>query len=176
MAICSLSRDLLRTTSCGYSLPQVNDIYIANMSDVITASTASTSGGCETISAITLDEGATFYHIEPAKNSTTFTDELVVEDNGNKYRTHTLSFSLSNKYDACLHDDFDALSLGRYFVVVRTADDTYLALGRVVGMEASVATLSGGGDTNGIQITLTANVTESAIPLNDDAISDVLGN
>lgn len=176
MAIsCSLTRDLLRTTSCGYSLPQVNDVYIASFGDITDSTLSGDSGGCESVTDITLAEGATFYHIEPAKNSTTFTDELVVEDSGNKYRTHTLTFSLSNKYDACLHMDFDALSLGRYFVVVKTADGTYLALGRVVGMEASVATLSGGGDTNGITITLTANVTESAVPLSGDAITKVTG-
>lgn len=171
---CVLNRDLLRTSSCGYSLPEVKDIYLANFIDV-TSDTGNTSGGCQQVSAITLASGASFYHIEPAKNSVTFTDELVVEDNGNKYRTHTLTFNISGKYDECMSEALDALSLGRYFAVVATADGEYLALGRRTGLEASAATLSGGGDTNGISVTLSANVTESAYVLSEAAINKVLG-
>lgn len=174
MAICALNKDLLRTEFCGYSLPEVKDIYLANFADVKTADTAVTED-CEEITAITLETDAQFYHIEPAKDSVNFTDELVVEDNGNKYRTHTLTFNVAGKYDACMHTVLDALSLGRYFAVVATADGEYLALGRLTGLEAETATLSGGGDTNGITVTLSANVTESAIPLSDAAIAVVKG-
>lgn len=171
---CVLNRDLLRTSSCGYSLPEVKDIYLANFIDV-SSSTGTTSGDCQQVTAITLASGASFYHIEPAKNSVTFTDELVVEDNGNKYRTHTLTFNIAGKYDECMSEALDALSLGRYFAVVATADGEYLALGRLTGLEASAATLSGGGDTNGISVTLTANVTESAMVLSEAAVNKVLG-
>lgn len=171
---CVLNRDLLRTSSCGYSLPEVKDIYLANFIDV-TSDTGNTSGGCQQVTAITLANDASFYHIEPAKNSVVFTDELVVEDNGNKYRTHTLTFNISGKYDECMSEALDALSLGRYFAVVATADGEYLALGRRTGLEASTATLSGGGDTNGISVTLSANVTESAYVLSKAAIDKVLG-
>ena len=172
---CKLNKNLLRTDSCGYSLPEVKDIYLANFVDVTKAALGETSGGCEEITAITMASGTTFYHVEPAQNSVTFTDESVVEDNGNKYRTHTLTFNPTGRYDACMHDVFDALSLGRFFVVVKTADGEYLALGRLTGLEASAATLSGGGDTNGMTITLSGNVTESAIPLSCEAIEDVTG-
>ena len=74
-----------------------------------------------------------------------------------------------------MRDALDALSLGRYFAVVVTADGQWLALGRLTGLEAETATLSGGGDTNGIAVTLSANVTESAIPLNAAAIAVVKG-
>lgn len=172
---CVLNRDLLRTSSCGYSLPEVKDIYLANFVDVLSADTGSTSGGCQQVADIRLAENASFYHIEPAKDSVTFTDELVVEDNGNKYRTHTLTFNVSGKYDECMSEALDALSLGRYFAVVATADGEYLALGRRTGLEASAATLSGGGDNNGISVTLSANVTESAMVLSETAINKVLG-
>ena len=168
----------MRTDSCGYSLPEVKDIYLANYVDVlnINSQVGETSGGCEVITAITMASGTTFYHVEPAKNSVTFTDELVVEDNGNKYRTHTLTFNTTGRYDACQHDVFDALSLGRFYVVVKTADGEYLALGRLTGLEASAATLQGGGDGNGMTITLSGNVTESAIPLAGDAITTATNN
>lgn len=181
MANCSLNRSILRTDSCGYNLPEVKDIYLANYSDIKTsAGTDTAETGCtgEVVTDITNATGGTptFFHIEPSKNSVNFTDELVVDDaNGNKYRTHTLTFSLSNKYDSCLHMDLDALSLGRYFAVVVTADGNWLALGRLTGLEASAATLAGGQDQNGITVTLSANVAESAMPLSESAISAVRG-
>ena len=176
MAIsCSLSKDLLRTNTCGYSLPEVKDIYLANFSDVTSAPVEYDCESGVIVTGITLANSAKFYHIEPAKNSVTFTDELVVEDNGNKYRTHTLTFNLSGKYDKDMVCPVDALALGRFFVVVATADGEYLALGRAVGLEASEQSIAGGGDTNGITVTLTGNVTESAVPLNAAAIAVVKG-
>ena len=177
MAICTLSKDLLRTNTCSYALSEVKDIYIANYTDVTTAQTQYDCESGVVITAITLATGATFHHIEPAKNSVSYTDELVVEDStGAKYRTHTITFSIAGKYDKDMVCSFDALSLGRFFVVVKTADGTYLALGRTAGLEASAATNQGGGDTNGITVTLSANVAESAMPLNDAAIAVVVGN
>ena len=184
MAIsCSLNRNILRTDSCGYNLPEVKDIYLAIFSQIKTEVGADTDEtGCTGevvvgISAATGTAAPVFYHIEPSKNSVNFTDELVVDDtNGNKYRTHTLTFSLSNRYDSCLHMDLDALSLGRYFAVVVTADGNWLALGRLTGLEASAATLAGGQDQNGITVTLSANVAESAMPLSAAAIAVVRGS
>ncbi|MBO7732160.1 MAG: hypothetical protein J6S67_06400 [Methanobrevibacter sp.] len=177
MAIsCSLNKDLLRSNTCGYSLPEVKDIYLANFADVVSAPVNYDCESGVTVSAITLASGATFYHIEPAKNSVTYTDELVVEDNGNKYRTHTLTFNIAGKYDKDMVCPVDALALGRFFVVVATADGEYLALGRTVGLEASEQSVAGGGDTNGITVTLSGNVTETAVPLAEAAITVVKGN
>jgi hypothetical protein len=175
MATCSLNKNLLRTNTCGYSLPEVKDIYIANFTDVTAAPVDYNCESGVTVSGITLATGATFYHIEPAKNSVTFTDELVVEDNGNKYRTHTISFNLTGKYDKDMVCPVDALALGRFFVVVATADGEYLALGRTAGLEASAQSIAGGGDTNGVTVTLSANVTETAVPLSQAAITVVKG-
>ena len=173
---CSLSKNLLRSNTCGYSLPEVKDIYVANFADVTAAPVDYDCESGVTVSAITLATGSTFYHIEPAKNSVTFTDELVVEDNGNKYRTHTITFNITGKYDKDMVCPVDALALGRFFVVVATADGEYLALGRTTGLEASEQSVAGGGDTNGITVTLTANVTESAVPLSAEAIAVVRGS
>lgn len=169
---CKLSNDILRTNSCGYSLPEVTDIYLANYSEVTGTSLDADE---KVISGISLASDAKFYHIEPAKNSTTFEDALVVEDSGAKYRTHTLTFSVTGVYDGDRHLDFDNLSLGRYFAVVKTAEGNYLAMGRTTGLEAETATLSGGGDNNGMQIVLSANIAESVIPLSAGAIDTVLG-
>lgn len=176
MANCSLNKNLLRKDSCNYSLPEVKDIYIANYASVASAPVDYNCTSGVTISAITMASSAdTFYHIEPAKNSVSFTDELVVEDNGNKYRTHTVTFTLNGKYDKDMVCPIDALALGRFFVVVATADGEYLALGRATGLEASAQSVAGGGDTNGITVTLSANVTEAATPLSASAIATVKG-
>lgn len=178
MATCLLNKNLLKSNSCDYSLPEVKDIYIANFGDFILDADYSCESGVTVTaitSAATASAGASWYHIEPAKNSVNFTDELVVNDNGGKYRTHTISFGLSGKYNKDLVCPIDALALGRFVVVVATADGQYLALGRTVGMEASEQSIAGGSDSNGMTITLTANVAESAVPLSEAAKNVVLG-
>lgn len=175
MAVCALDKDLLRSTSCGYSLPQIVNLYVANFADV-KATDLSTTG--DEISGITMVAEAKFHVIEPAKNSASFTDEYVVNDNGARYRTHTITFSVTGAYDKDKHNALDALSLGKYFVVAKTAEGSYIAFGRLTGLEASAASNAGGSadSTNGMTITLTADVTESALPLAEGAIATVLGN
>ena len=170
MAVCSLDKDLLRSTSCGYSLPQIVTLYVANFADVKT--TVPEEG--DEISGITMVSDATFHVIEPAKNSASFTDELVTNDNGARYRTQNITFSVTGQYDKEKHSALDALSLGKYFVVAKTAEGSYIAFGRRTGLEASAASNAGGSDTNGMTITLTADVTESALPLTKEAIDNVL--
>ena len=174
MAVCALDKDLLRTTSCGYSLPQIVTLYVANFADV--KQVAVTEPLADEISGITMVSGATFHAIEPAKNSASFTDEYVTNDNGARYRTQTITFSVTGQYDKDKHNALDALSLGKYFVVAKTAEGSYIAFGRRTGLEASAASNAGGSadNTNGMTITLTADVTESALPLTEDAINDVL--
>lgn len=171
MAIsCKLSQNLTRADVCGYSLPEIVDIWLVNYADVdgAIAVSGSAESGAEEITGITISGNA--YHVEPTKGSASFTDELVVADNGNKYRTATLTFNVAGTYNSQLHGALDALSLGRYFAVIKTADGNYLGLGRISPLEAETATLSGG-EENGIQVVLSANIAESAMPLSDAAIS-----
>ena len=173
MAVCALDKDLLRSTSCGYSLPQIVNLYVANFADVKNVAVTEKE---DEISGITMVSGATFHVIEPAKNSASFTDEYVTNDNGARYRTQTITFSVTGQYDKDKHNALDALSLGKYFVVAQTAEGSYIAFGRRTGLEASAASNAGGSadNTNGMTITLTADVTESALTLTKEAINDVL--
>ena len=175
MAVCALDKDLLRTTSCGYSLPQIVNLYVANFADVKNVAVTEKE---DEISGITMVSGATFHVIEPAKNSASFTDEYVTNDNGARYRTQTITFSVTGQYDKDKHNALDALSLGKYFVIAKTAEGSYIAFGRRTGLEASAASNAGGSadNTNGMTITLTADVTESALTLTEDAITTVLEN
>lgn len=174
---CKLNQNLLRSNTCGYSLPEIVDIFLVNYED-LSASTVGNinSGTCEGIASITLASGAKVYHIEPAKNSASFEDTLTVEDNGNKYRSVSVTFNVNGTYTACMHEALDSLALGRYFVVVKTADGNYLGFGRIAPLEAETATLAGGSDTNGIQIVLSGNIAESAMPLGDTAIETITSN
>ena len=179
MAICALNRNLTRTSSCGYSLPKIVDIYLLNYEDVsattITAGSG-TSEGCDEIASIGLKDGKKVYHVEPAKNSASFEDTLVVEDSGSKYRNASVTFNVSGTYDSCMHGALDALSLGRYFVVIKTADGNYLGMGRISPLEAETVTLAGGSDNNGLHIVLSGNIAESPLPLSSTAVSALLEN
>ena len=84
---------------------------------------------------------------------------------------------MTGAYDKDKHNALDALSLGKYFVVAKTAEGSYIAFGRLTGLEASAASNAGGSAdaNNGMTITLSADVTESALPLAEGAISTVIG-
>jgi hypothetical protein len=178
MAICKLNRNLLRTTSCGYNLPEIVDLYLVNYEDLSATTITAGSGaseGCDEIASITLKTGANVYHVEPQKNSASFEDTLVVEDSGNKYRNASITFNVAGKYDSCMHGALDALALGRYFVVIKNADGAFLGMGRLSPLEAETATLAGGGDNSGLQVVLSGNIAESPLPLSDEAVTALLG-
>ncbi len=176
MAICNLTKNLLKSNTCAYTLNEVKDIYIANYGDFNLSVESGCTSGVSVTAITTATTDAKFAHIEPAKNSVSYTDELVVEDSGAKYRTHTVTFGLSGNFDKDMVCPVDALSLGRFVAIVKTAAGQYLALGRTAGLEASEQSIAGGSDNNGITVTLTANVAESAIPLNDSAIETLLAS
>lgn len=177
MAICKINKNLLRTTSCGYSLPEIVDLYLINAEDLSGTPEVSsvTETGCEEVVDLKLASGNSVYHIEPNRNSASFEDTLVVADNGTKYRNASITFTVAGLYDACMHGTLDALSLGRYFVVVKTADGNYLSFGRIAPLEADTVTLAGGSDTNGITVVLSGNIAESPIPLSDATVNAMLG-
>lgn len=176
MAICKLNNNLLRTSQCGYSLPEIVDLYLVNYEDLSGTPAISTDKeGCEEVTAVTFVTGGEVFHIEPNRNSASFEDTLVVADNGTKYRNASITFTVAGQYNACMHGNLDALSLGRYFVIIKTADGNYLAMGRISPLEAETVTLAGGSDTNGMTVTLSGNIAESPIPLSDEAVTALLG-
>lgn len=180
MAVCKLSNDILRSTFCGYSLKQIVELYIANAEDV----TATTVGvpeegesGVE-VKTITLAASAKFYKIEPAKDTATFTDSLQVGDGGSKYRQSSITWNISGEYTAEMVDVLDALSLGRFIIVARLSDGSYVMFGRLTPMEAETASLESAAEAtgfNGITVTFTNSTVESPVPLSEAAIKTVLG-
>lgn len=175
MAVCLLNTGLTKDAQCGYSLPKIVELYLANFSEV----TATTVAENE-VTAITMAASAKWYKVEPAINSASWSDNLAVGASGNKYRIHTVGFSYSSAYDSGMVDTVDALSLGKYVGVARMADGSYLMFGRNVGLEADADGVnnSGSGDASaeaGLVVSLTANTLEAALPLASAAINTVLG-
>ena len=175
MAVCKLSKDILKSGVCGYSLKQIVDLYFANYEDV-TGTTLGTEGN--TVKTITMKDQAKFYHVEPNKDSASFEDTLQVGDAGSRYRTSTVTFSYGGAYDGDAVNNLDAFSLGRFVCAAKLSDGTWVLFGRLTPLEASAATFSSAAEAtgfNGQQITLTNNTVESPLPLEETAINTVLG-
>lgn len=179
MAVCKLAKDILKSTACGYSLKQIVDLYLANYED-ITASTVGkpTEGDGVEVKTITLANQAKFYHIEPAKDTATYTDSLQVGDGGSKYRQTEITWNIAGTYTPNMVDILDALSLGRYAIVARLSDGSYVMFGRLTPLEATVASLTSAAEAtgfNGITVTFQNSTVESPLPLSAEAIQTVLG-
>lgn len=176
MAVCLLNQDVLKSNFCGYSLGAFNRVYLANYEEV-SATVINTENGQE-VTGITMSDGKEWYKIDIAKNSGSWTDELIVTDAGAKYRTQTINFNIIAAYNKNMADVVDALSLGKYIAVIEKNDGTNVMLGRLAGLEASVATVGGSEDdsvVNGLQVTLTCNTAEVALPVSDNAMKTVKG-
>ena len=179
MAVCKLSKDILKSTTCGYSLKQIVDLYLASYED-ITATTigAPSEGTGVEVKTITLANSAKFYHIEPSKDTATYTDSLQVGDGGSKYRQTEITWNIAGAYTPDMVDALDALSLGKYVIVARLSDGSYIMFGRLTAMEATVASLQSAAEAtgfNGIALTFQTNTVESPLPLSAEAIQTVLG-
>ena len=179
MAVCKLAQDILKSTFCGYSLKQIVELYLANAEDV-TATTvgAPTEGKGVEVKTITMAASAKWYKIQPAKDSATFEDSLQVGDGGSKYRQSSITWNISGEYTAQMVDVLDALSLGRFVIVAKLSDGSYVMFGRLTPMEAETASLQSAAEAtgfNGITVTFTNSTVESPVPLSDDAVKTVTG-
>lgn len=175
MAVCKLSKDILKSGICGYSLKSIVDLYFANYEDV-TSTALGTQGN--TVKTITMKPEAKFYRVEPNKDSASFEDALQMGDAGSKYRATTLTFSYGGAYDGDAVDALDAFSLGRFVAAAKLSDGTWVLFGRLSPLEANAASFSSAAEAtgfNGEQITLTNNTTESPLPLEETAIATITG-
>ena len=176
MAVCKLTKDILRTVVCDYSLKQIVDLYFANYEDV--ASTALGEQG-NTVKTITMKDSAKFYHVEPNKDSASFEDSLQIGDAGSRYRATSLSFSYGGKYDGDTVDGLNAFSLGRFVAAAKLSDGSWVLFGRLTPLEASAASFTSSAEATGFQgqqITLVNNTKEPPLPLEETAISTITGS
>lgn len=142
--------------SCGYLVGGISELYLTNWSEVATLTSGTT----------TWTTGATqakWFKFVPEKNSGSYIDELVV-NNSMKSRNHSVSFRV-NKKDQDALDSMDELSLATLVAIVKDRTGNYVVLGKINGMEATVASANSGAaetDEAGILITLAGLQTESA--------------
>ena len=176
MAVCKLTKDILRSVVCDYSLKQIVDLYFANYEDVTSTALGETGN---TVKTIAMKGDAKFYHVEPNKDSASFEDSLQIGDAGSRYRATTLSFSYGGVYDGNTVDGLNAFSLGRFVAAAKLSDGTWVLFGRLSPLEANAASFSSSADAtgfNGEQITLTNNTVESPLPLEETAIATITGS
>jgi len=142
--------------SCGYLVGGISELYLTNWEEVATLTSGTT----------TWTTGATqakWFKFVPEKNSGSYIDELVV-NNSMKSRNHSVSFRV-NKKDQNALDSMDELSLATLVAIVKDRTGNYVVLGKINGMEATVASANSGAnetDEAGILITLAGLQTESA--------------
>lgn len=174
---CSLNKNLLKGSNCDYVLQSVTEIYLANNTDAV-VNTASGDTCGQSVTAVTLGDSAEWYRIQPAKGTASFTDVLNVTDSGNKYRTHSLSFSVSGKYDAEMACVIDGLSLGSYLAIAVFASGDAVLLGSATaGLEATVVTNTGSAsatEASGISVEMSADLTATALPIDKDTLSSIV--
>ena len=177
---CGLTRNRTKATSCQYTLNKVVKIYLANVADIDAIATTSESGCGEEVSAITLASSAKWAMVDPSTDSASFTDALNVADNDVRYRTHSLSFSISGDYDGAAVCDLNGLSLGEFVAVAVLASGNAVMLGTEnVGLRATTATLQGSAtstDFSGIQVEMSADTTVAALPVSKAALDAIKGN
>lgn len=174
MAIdCFLTKGLTRKTgNCGYSLKQINEIYLANYSDVVTE--LENEGVGYTVSSIT--GTSKWFKFEPAKDTSSYNDDLVIGGNSSKYRTHTMTFSFNGAYSADIASVLDTLSVGKFVAVLKLTDGSAIMLGRLTGLEASAASSlseAAADGQNGITVTLECNTTEPALVVAKEALTAI---
>ena len=175
MAVCKLTKDILKSGVCGYSLKQIVDLYFANYEDV-TSTTLGEQGN--TVKTIVMKNEAKCYDVVPNKDSASFVDTLQMGDAGSKYRATSLSFSYGGVYDGDAVAALDAFSLGRFMAAAKLSDGTWVLFGRLSPLEANAASFTSSAEANGFngeQITLTNNTVESPLPLEETAIATITG-
>ena len=151
MSGCKLTRSLDNQV-CEYAVAGARALYLANFyasveagesAEAVENAIAYQIGEDGYVDKIVLPTGESFYKIEGASNTISFTDALLEGGNGGRYRQHTVNAVL-NQYDIDVLNEGDALSLGRFIAVVIDNAGRPILLGRTGGLKAP----AGGFDYN----------------------------
>ena len=164
---CKLTSNITKD-NCQYSVAGIRAVYLINY-DAENAYTIGTDGGIE---AIEPADNAKAYKVDFIDNTASFSDELAVNGNGGKYRTHTVNFTIGN-YDYELLNQGDALSLGKFTAVVVDKSGKAVMLGRNNGLSATAFNYASGAaeaDANGWTVTMAGTEIEIARLLKDESV------
>lgn len=145
---CKLTRSL-NNKECEYAIAGAKFVYLANFYPPVEGEAPVANAIAYEIdadgyiTAIHLPTGESFYELNGADNTVSFSDTLLAGGNGGKYRQHTLNTVL-NQYDRDVITEGNAVSLGRYIAVVIDNAGRIVVLGRTGGLTAP----AGGFDYN----------------------------
>ncbi|NDV79762.1 hypothetical protein [Dysgonomonas sp. 511] len=168
MSGCKLTSKITKD-NCQYSVAGVKAIYLFNY-DSENKCTLDADGAVETITLA--DNTLKAYKIDFVDNTASFSDELAVNGNGGKYRTHTVNFTIDN-YNYALLNQGDALSLGRFTVVVVDKSNRAIILGRNNGLAATAFNYASGAaeaDATGWTVTMAGTEIEIARLLASESV------
>lgn len=159
---CKLTQNIT-SDNCDYQLAGVKSVYLLN-ADAETEYTFGTNEQQNVITAIKLGANNALYKIDFIENTASFTDDLAVNGNGGKYRTHTVNFTIGN-LDYKILNENKALSLGKFTAVLVDKSGRICVLGRVNGLSATSNNYASGAadaDANGWTVVLAGTENETA--------------
>lgn len=156
MAKCKLQSHITKE-SCQYQVAGVKEIYLFNYDPKNTYTPAlSPENVGDPITKIELKDPSKMYKIDFIEGTASWTDDLAVNGNGGKYRTHTLNFTISD-YDYTVLNEGDALSMGKFSAIVVDKSGRMVCLGRYNGLSATSFNYASGAadaDANGWTVVL----------------------
>ncbi|HMM04820.1 MULTISPECIES: hypothetical protein [unclassified Dysgonomonas] len=173
MSGCKLTSNITKD-NCHYSVAGIKAVYLFNY-DAGNDYTFGADGGIDTI---TLAESAKAYKVDFADNTASFSDELAVNGNGGKYRTHTVNFTISN-YDYELLNQEKALSLGKFTAVIVDKSNRAVMLGRNNGLSATAFNYASGAadaDAYGWTVTMAGTEIEMGRLLKDESVISAIAD
>lgn len=157
---------------CQPSKGGIKRVLIANYADVTQITETQ-----EQVTAITMNEGATFKEFIPARNSSNFTENNQIDTaNGTNFVQTDIQL-IFNRMDTAKRVELKALALNELVVIVEDANGAYWLFGKDEPVMASAGTGESGTartDRNGFTITLQANDKTLAPEVAAEAISDIL--
>lgn len=128
---CKLTSNITKD-NCEYQVAGIRSIYLINFDP----SNKYNIGVDGSIESLELANAANAYKIDFIDTTASWTDDLAVNGNGGKYRTHTVNFTLS-EYNHNVLNQADQLSLGRFTAVVVDKSGRAVVLGRLNGLSAT---------------------------------------
>jgi len=168
---CKLQASITKK-NCQYTIAGIKALYLFNYNPAVKYTIEDADNGKSMITAITFPEGEKPYRLEFVDSTASWSDELAVNSNGGKYRTHTLNFTLS-QYDYDLLNQADALSLGKFVAVVVDKSGRSVILGRNNGLSATSFNYASGAadaDANGWTTVMTCSEIEVGKLLKDESV------
>lgn len=160
------------TLDCSTNMGGIKAVYIANFGDVAGVEKAE-----DTITGLTMAEGATFKGYQFRRGTSSMNSELTADEtNGLNYVTTTLSLVFT-KMETAKRVEMSALSIAQLAVIVLDNNGIYWYITPDDYASASAGTGETGtakGDRNAYTLTLTTENTTYPIEISKDAVEAVI--